>query len=201
MQTIISVIKIKILRDYLFILAGTIFYSVAVSLILEPSHLTAGGVTGVSLIIHSITGIKTGLIFLLLNIPLVISGFKIFGKGFVLKTAVSVVLVSFFMGVLEPLGRKAESTVAAAIIGGSLLGVGIALVFSAGSTTGGIDIAVKIMNKRWKRLSVGFCFLVFDIAVIVGNTVVYNNTDALLSSLISVYLSSRIINICLRGEI
>ncbi len=187
--------------DYIFILLGTAVYSAAVALLLEPAEISPGGVTGVALILHSSLNIPTGISVILLNIPLVLLGLRSFGAGFILKTAYSVLLTSLFIDLFESLGSIFSlDIVISSVFGGVLLGLGLGMVMARGSTTGGVDIAVKLINKKHTKIPVGRLFLLIDSAVITVAALVYSNIETALYSIIAIFISSYVIDTLLNGQ-
>ncbi len=188
----------ELIFDYIFIALGTGIYSVAVALLLEPAEITPGGLTGIAVIFHDLFSLPTGLSLIILNLPLIVAGLKVFGGDFIIKTAVSVMLTSFYIEIFESLSHFFNfDIILASVFGGALLGLGLGIVMSRGATTGGVDIAVKLINKRFKSLAIGRLFLLFDSAVIILAAIVYANIETALYSIIAIFLSSQIIDMLL----
>ncbi len=189
------------LLDYLFITLGTAVYSAAVALLLEPAEISPGGVTGIALILHNTINIPTGISVLVLNIPLIFSGLRAFGSGFIIKTAYSVLLTSLFLDLFETIGDMFSfDIVLSSVFGGVLLGLGLGTVMARGSTTGGVDIAVKLINKRNTKIPVGRLFLTIDSAVIIAAALVYSNIETALYSVIAVFISSYVIDMVVNSN-
>lgn len=187
--------------DYILIAVGTAVYAAAVCFLLEPAQISPGGLTGVAVILHDTLELPTGVTVLVLNIPLIFLGLKVFGGGFIIKTAVSVFLTSLYIDLFEAFGGLfLLDKVISSVFGGILLGVGLGLVMSRGSTTGGIDIAVKLINKRYKRIPVGRLFLMIDSAVILSAAIVYSNIETALYSVVAVFISSHMVDMLLYGK-
>lgn len=187
--------------DYVTIMLGTAIYSAAVCFILEPAKVSPGGITGIAVILHDTLSVPTGVSVLLLNIPLIILGFMNFGSGFIIKTAISVFLTSLYLDAFEMMGRIFTfDMVISSIFGGILLGLGLGLVMLRGSTTGGVDIAVKLINKKNKKLPIGKLFLMIDSLVILTAALVYRNIETALYSVIAVFISSHIVDLVLYGK-
>lgn len=188
----------ELIFDYIFIALGTGIYSVAVALLLEPAEITPGGLTGIAVIFHDLFSLPTGLSLIILNLPLIVAGLMVFGGDFIIKTAVSVMLTSFYIEIFESLSHFFNfDIILASVFGGALLGLGLGIVMSRGATTGGVDIAVKLINKRFKSLAIGRLFLLFDSAVIILAAIVYANIETALYSIIAIFLSSQIIDMLL----
>ncbi len=188
----------EIIFDYILIALGTGIYSAAVAFLLQPSKITPGGLTGIAVIFHDAFGLPTGLSVLVLNIPLIVAGLKVFGGEFIIKTAVSVMLTSFYIEIFEPMSSLFSfDIILSALFGGALLGLGLGIVMSRGSTTGGIDIAVKLINRKFKNLAIGRLFLIIDSVVILLAAVIYANIETALYSVIAIFLSSQVIDMFL----
>jgi uncharacterized membrane-anchored protein YitT (DUF2179 family) len=118
---------------------------------------------------------------LALNIPLFIMGLRYIGRKFIFRTLLSTVLLSVFIDVLEPYTRyfvehylvileKSPSVpdiLLYSIFGGFLMGLGLGLVFKYGATTGGTDLAARIINHFIPNLTMGQLILLVDTSVII----------------------------------
>lgn len=194
--------KIKeLVFDYIIIAIGSCIFSAAVCFFLEPSEITPGGLTGVAVVLHDTLNMPTGVTVLILNIPLVLLGFRAFGGGFIIKTAFSVFLTSVFLDIFESLPNPFSfDTIIASIFGGILLGLGLGLVMLRGSTTGGVDIAVKLLGTKYKKIPMGRFFLIIDSAVILFAALVYANIETALYSVIAIFLSSQAVDLLIYGK-
>lgn len=191
----------EMIFDYIIITVGSVIFSAAVTFLLDPSEITPGGLTGISVILHDTLNFPTGITLFVFNIPLVLLGFGVFGISFILKTSYSVLLTSLFLDVFEKLPNPFDlDLIISAVFGGILLGVGLGLVMLRGSTTGGIDIAVKLLGVRFKKIPMGRFFLILDSAVILLAVVVYSNIETALYSIIAIFMSSHVIDLLLYGK-
>lgn len=191
----------ELIFDYVIITIGSAIFSAAVNFLLEPAEITPGGLTGISVILHDTLNFQTGITLFILNIPLVLLGFGVFGMGFILKTAYSVFLTSLFLDVFGKLSNPFSfDMIISSVFGGVLLGLGLGLVMLRGSTTGGIDIAVKLLGVRFKKIPMGRFFLLLDSAVIFLAVLVYSNIETGLYSIIAIFLSSHVVDLLLYGK-
>lgn len=194
--------KIKeVCIDLLFFVCGCAAYAAAAQWLLYPARVSPGGVTGIAAVLFYLTELPMGLSVLVLNIPLLIAGFRGFGGGFIFKTAVSVLFVSFFLELAEtfPISLTTDP-ILSSVFGGLLSGVGLSLVMLRGATTGGADIAVKLINKRRKNLSVGRLFFYIDGFVIALSAVVYRNVETALYSVVAIFVSAKVMDALLYGN-
>ena len=164
------------LKEYLLMAVGMSLYSFGWICCIIPVKAAGGGATGLSLLIyHAIGGaISIGTLVLIVNaILLFIAGF-IVGWKFGIKTIFCILVMSVVMhflqvwfttpdgfiaqiitslqGVSLPDGTLVDpfnlgNRLLSAILGGICLGIGIAMCFQQGGSTGGSDIVAMIVNK------------------------------------------------------
>ena len=91
------------------------------------------------------------------------------------------------------------NTLLACLYGGLLTGAGLALVFMRGATTGGTDIIAKLVNKKFKFLSIGRVILILDFFIITASAIVFKSIESALYAIIMIFASSRIIDSTLYG--
>ena len=147
------------MKKYITITIGTFLYSAGISLLLDPNNLAPGGVSGISIILNKLTPVTTGTWILLINIPLLIIGWIRLGSKMMLGTVYATVLSSFFTNLLTLLTPLTDDILVAALLGSLCTGTGIGLVFRAGATTGGMDIVVKLLRRKFPYLKSGSIFL------------------------------------------
>ena len=134
---------------------------------LIPNEITAGGVTGLSTILNYAFGLPISLTYLVLNAVLLIAGTLIMGKGFGFKTIFCVLVSSLYFEIFPhiPWVSDIDDNLINSIIGGAMSACGIAIVFSQGGSTGGIDIIALVINK-YKEVSPGKVFMIADLLII-----------------------------------
>ncbi|MBR2352695.1 MAG: YitT family protein [Alistipes sp.] len=153
---------LTVIKEYLFMTVGMLVYSFGWICCILPSDCAGGGATGLSLLIYHITGgvVSVGvMVFIINTILLIIAGF-IVGWRFGIKTIYCVVVMSIAMWALQrgftlPDGSvmdlfQLDNRLLSAILGGLFAGVGVAICFQQGGSTGGSDIVVMIVNKFYK---------------------------------------------------
>lgn len=191
---------VAFIKDILIIALGSFIYASAVSMLISANRLSAGGFTGISTLANHLWGIPSGAVLLILNIPVIIAGFIKLGARFIAKTALATVLVSLSLEITDTLlPRFATDKILAGVFGGILMGVGLSLVLLRGATTGGVDIIAKLINKRFRHLTVGRLLLIMDAAVIALAALVYRDIESALYSVISLYASASVMDTVLYG--
>lgn len=189
------------LLDYAGIFAGVAITALALDWFLIPNLIAAGGASGLATVIHHLTNLPVGLLMVLINIPLFLASVRAFGSHFGAKTifgtAALSILIDLFAGVLP--GPLTRDPLLASLYGGVLSGIGIGLTFRFNGTTGGTDIAARLL-KKFFSLSIGRALLFIDMAVIILAGLVFRQPDLALYALITVFVSSKAIDLILEGE-
>ena len=190
----------KFLTDTTVYFTGSFIYSIAVTSLISANQISPGGFTGITTLLNYLFSLPTGITLFILNIPVLILGFIKFGGFFIIKTSIATVIVSFTLTITDFVMPKFKiDTVLAAVFGGLLMGFGLSLILLRGATTGGVDIIAKLINKRFKHLTVGRIILIIDAVVIALATLVYKNIESALYSVVSLYTSSTIMDKMLYG--
>lgn len=190
----------QLATDMLWYLLGSAIYSVAVTVFISANEISPGGLTGIAELIRYSTGIPAGITLMALNLPILILGLIKFGGVFIIKTFIATAFVSFTLTLSELVVPAAQvDRILASVFGGVLMGLGLSLVMHHGATTGGVDIVAKLVNRRVPHFTVGKLILMFDGLVILLATVVYRNVESALYSVVSLYVSSRLMDTVLYG--
>lgn len=189
----------KTVWSYLGITLGALLTALGLVLFLIPNKIAAGGVSGLATVIYYVFHFKVGITMLFLNVPLFLSGIKQHGIRFGLKSLYGTVALSVFIDAITPYVKvPTHDLLLASIYGGVLGGLGLGLVFRFGGTTGGTDLAARLIHK-YIRLSIGQSLLLIDAAVIALAAVVFSVELGLYAFLV-VFLTSKVIDLVQEGE-
>ncbi len=195
-----DVMKQKV-KNWVMMTTGAVVYSMAIALFIDPNALAPGGVTGISIILSRVIEVETGTLILLINIPILLLGTWKFGWKFILSTI-------YCIGIISPLtnffhshyGAVTEDLFLAAIAGGSLMALGMGMVFKAKATTGGIDIIVKILRLKMPHLKTSNLFLLMDAVVVACSAFVFRDIDRALYAGVTVMVTSFVMDMVLYGK-
>ncbi len=179
---------------------GCIIYSAAVNVLISPNGISPGGFTGLSTLIHYVFNFNTGLILLIINIPVIIIGYLRLGGLFIAKTFFVTLILSFTIDITETLlPEMITDKLLASLFGGIFMGIGISIVLYYGASTGGVDIIAKLINENHPHITVGRVILFSDLIIISLAAIVYKNPESAMYSVISLYASSKITDVILYG--
>ena len=188
---------IKLGKDYLFMTLGCFIYAFAVNYFYVSNHLAEGGVTGIALIIYYLFKTPVGITYFVVNIPLLILGWKMLGKDFIIKTLYGTVMMSVALGLTEGMNGATSDTILASLYGGFLGGIGLGLIFLCGGSTGGTDIVARIMSK-YRGIPVGKAMLILDVIVLSAVAFLFGK-EVLMYTLIAAVVLTKTIDFVQEG--
>jgi uncharacterized membrane-anchored protein YitT (DUF2179 family) len=187
----------QILRDTFLLLSGSILCAIAINGILIPHNFVAGGITGISLIIHKfIPSVDLGLIYLILNVPLFSLAWMAVGRRFFFFSmlgALSLTLALLFVHITINLEDKMLNALLAAMI----LGAGTGLCLRSSGSQGGMDILSVMLLQRF---SIGFgnTFLAVN-AIVLTMISLFYSIEGVLYTLIILFVSVKVMNSVVTG--
>jgi uncharacterized membrane-anchored protein YitT (DUF2179 family) len=191
----------KLVRDYAFILAGSLVQALAMRLFLVPGLLVSGGISGASQLINHYTNWPIGLMVFIGNAPLFILGWRYLGgRRFAFRTAFAIVTFSVMTDTLAffiPPAGMTKDLVLNSLYGGLLLGLGLGLVYRGQGTSGGSDILGRILNHRL-GVSISQAYLITDTLVVLLAGFVFDWEHALYG-LVMIYVSGLAAEVIVEG--
>ena len=190
--------------DYILILMGTGLMGVAIQSIFDPTGLVVGGFTGIAIVVKEITagllpvGIPLWLTNLALNIPVFLVAFKIKGKGFIGRTAIATVLLSFWLYILPDWNIPQGDYMLASIYGGVISGIGIGFVLLAKATTGGSDMVAALIQHKLRHYTVVQIMVIIDGAIVVFGMIAFGIKPGLYA-VVAIFISSKVSDTLMEG--
>ena len=152
------------IKEYLLTTLGIALTAIALEYFFFPCDIAAGGVSGIGLVINKLLGLDTSMVVLVLNIVLFILAFVVLGKSFGGKSIYATIMLSVFMWIIEKFftpGVLTENMFLASFFGSIILGMGAAIVFHQGASTGGTSIIAAIISK-FTPIGIGISVLLTD---------------------------------------
>ena len=194
--------SLKWLIDLPLIILGSVIYSAGINCFTAPNDIAPGGVSGLATVISYLTNhaVSIGLVFGIINIPLIIAGFIRLGKALMARTVLAVAVTTVctdFLSGLFPV--YVVDRIIAAVFGGVLMGAGLGIVYNRDGTTGGTDIINKIIQKAKPHLSLGFIMMITDAVVVLVSIIAFGNLESGLYAIIAIFVSSRLMDYILYG--
>ena len=189
------------LRDVSLLLIGSLIYGIGIYMFVVPANIAPGGASGIALMVNFVTGLPVETLTLVLNVPLLILAWFYLSKKFAVSTAITTAVCSFVLDFVVPLFIPvyAGDRLLCSLYGGVLVGAGMALIFIAGSTTGGTDILGYILQKKRPHMSIGRALMIVDGIILAASIFVFGNIEAALFGLISLYVQTKVIDAIIYG--
>ena len=185
----------RLLADQAYNLAAGFLYAAGICYFARGASFAPGGISGLALIANHLFRSPIGLTSLLLNLPLIVWSLKTVGKRFLLRTARSVLICTLILDWIAPLiptfrGQKGLS----ALLSGLFLGVGMAIFYQNGSSSGGTDLLCVAVHARFPKISLGSVTLVTDLLVIAAGWAVYGGTASLLCGILVTAVNAAVVD-------
>lgn len=189
--------------DIVLIFIGSVVYSAGIHCFSAPNNIAPGGVAGISTLINSATGKDIiGLLYGIINIPLIIIGLIFLGRKMMIKTLISVAIVTFSTDYglsLLPVYKDGDPLLAA-IFAGVLFGIGLGIIYLREGTSGGTDIINKLINKKYPHISIGAAMLSTDAVIICSSMFVFGTIEAGLYAIVAIFIGSKVMDMILYGS-
>jgi len=177
------------------ILLGCTMFALGFDLFLVPHGLNSGGISGLSMVVVKVLGFGTvGTVTALINLPLfAIAGLKI-GKKFFLESLIGMVFLSIAIDLCALIPAPQTEPLIGTIYGGVLCGIGLGTVFSNGASTGGSDIVVRLLKKRYRNVPIGIINICFDFTVAVLTGLAFQNITVTLYSGVAIFITGQVVD-------
>ena len=180
------------LKDIALISAGAFIYAFGLNYFFVANKLADGGIAGISVILHYLFNFNISTTYLVLNVPLVIMGYKLIGGKFIIKTFYGTAMTSLAFRVFQNYLGPMDDKLIASIFGGLIIGIGLGTIFVGGGSSGGADILVKILNKYFD-IPVGKAFLALDSFVLSALGILFGR-DIFMYTLVGLFISTKAID-------
>lgn len=176
-------------------IVGCAAFGLGFSFFLEPNNLNSGGISGLAMVIQHILGFgSVGTIVAIINLPLfALAGMKV-GKKFFWGSLLGMVLLSTFIDLFAMLPKPETESLVGALYGGVICGFGGGLVFSSGFSTGGSDIVVRLVKKKWQYIPLGIITTCFDLCIAILTAVVFGNINQALYCGVAIFVTGRVVD-------
>ena len=183
------------------ILLGAVIFAVGIQWFYHPASLLSGGVTGIAMIINYMIGTPVGIMMIALNIPLFIIALRRYGWRFMAGSLFGMICGSVAIDLLSiyPVTITTQPFLAS-IYGGIITGLGLGIVYTTGSTTGGTDVVAKIIREKFPYVNFGTMILVLDAIIIATYALMFRKYENAMYTVIAVYIETRVIDMVLYGS-
>lgn len=178
------------------ILMGVGLASFGLKGFLLPNHFIDGGITGISLLTHQLTGIPVSIWIIVFNVPFIFMGAKQINKSFAIKTSIAIIALAAVIYFID-FPVITDDKLLISIFGGFFLGSGVGLAIRGGCVIDGTEILAVYINRK-SILSMGDIILLINVLIFIVAAFILNIETALYSIL--TYLSaSKTVDFIIQG--
>ncbi|MFC5529147.1 YitT family protein [Cohnella yongneupensis] len=161
--------------------------------LLIPEELLSSGASGVAMIIGYVSGWDIGWLYFALNLPILLWGYRVLGRRFVVLSMVAVVSTTLLMQIIPEIEITNGDRLLGSVFGGVLVGFGSAISLRYGGSSGGFDIVASIVS-RYRDVPIGLLVIVLNMFVVTALGFLIDDWNAALYSMLSIYLTGRIVD-------
>lgn len=195
------------LRDYSVMAVGIALYTIGYACFMLPYEITSGGMGGVAAVIFYATGFPAQYGYFLINLVLLSVALWIMGWRYTARTLVANAIISFAIGICQEFITQPDGTLAkavgdqtfmACVLAGCFEGVGLALVFQSGGSTGGTDIVASCINK-YRDIQLGRIMIFLDLIIVGCGYFVFHDVEKMLVGYVVMFISMTVLDYVLNS--
>lgn len=180
---------------------GGLLIAIGVYNFAVASDFPVAGVSGIAILFYHFFKIPIGIMTIILNVPIALGCYRLLGKEFFWKSLKTMLISNIIMDSVAPLLPVYRGDmILASICMGIFAGMGYALVYIRGTSTGGADFIFMAVRKWKPYLSLGRIIITFDFVVIIlGGILRRGNIDGIIYGLIGSYILSVVVDKAMYG--
>ncbi|MFS0788266.1 YitT family protein [Shouchella sp. 1P09AA] len=168
------------MKNTIFIVVGTLLTALSITFIGMPNNIADGGLTGIALLFYHGFGASPAIVNIVGFLFILLISYKYLEKMILIKSAMTILLMSVFIYLTEGFGTALSEPVVAAVFYGFIKGLGFALILQAGSSIGGVSTIALVLHKkfRWNVVMVTF---ILDFLVVASSVFVIGTQNTLIT--------------------
>ncbi|MBC2837926.1 YitT family protein [Robiginitalea sp. SC105] len=172
---------INAIKDTGYIVLGIASAAFGLEGFLLPNRFIDGGATGISLLISGITDIPLAILIVVVNIPFLIFGYRVVGRGFVVRAALAILGLAGCLALFE-FPEVTDDPLLVSVFGGFFLGAGIGLSIRGGGVLDGTEVLAIFLSKKL-RVKIGDVIILINLLIFVAAAYLLSFEVALYSML------------------
>ena len=200
---------IKTLKDIICIFLSSFIYAFTFNFFFETNNLAMGGFSGIGQIVHHFcTFLTPGIVVFFLNLPLLIICIKKQGWLALAATVFAITVTAFMIDGMNAVVAyagwsypKMDQPLLASIFGGIICGISQGFMMLRNATTGGTELAARLLKYVYRNISIGKICLIIDVTVVCLYAVAYRQMNAALYGIIAMYISSIAMDMVVYGSV
>lgn len=192
----LKILFLRYIKDFFLVAIGIFSAAFGFKGFLLTNHFIDGGATGISLLTSALTGIPLYILVILVNLPFILLGYKVLGKGFAIKTAIAITGLALVLAFVK-FPNVTNDNLLVAVFGGFFLGVGIGLSVRGGAVIDGTEVLAIFLSRK---LGVTIGDVIIGINVIIFSVAAYFlSIEIALYSMITYLVASKSLDFIIEG--
>ena len=185
------------LGSFILLTIGVVLAAVAIEAFLVPNLILDGGITGISIMLSTISKLPISIFIIIINIPFLVIGYKNLGKNFLFRAIYSMFAFSVLLTLFHNIPEMTDDVLLASVFGGILLGAGAGLVVRFGGCLDGTESLAIVISKK-TSLSVGQVVLICNLFIYTIAGFIFG-MDRALYSLLTYFITFKVIDFVSEG--
>lgn len=182
-----------------FMLVGCVIFALGLNLFVVPCNLVLGGTTGGAVVVNKLFGIPVGTASIMINIPIMLIGWKILGWRFIARTAVTSMVLGAMIDTLAWVQFPKVDPILSALYGGILIGIAIGIFYQYNWSSGGSEILARAWCKATGKGTMGQAMAIVDGIVVIGGNMLLGEPANMLLALVTIFVCSKATDIIIAG--
>lgn len=175
--------------DIAYELAGGALIAAAMYNFALHSRFPMTGFSGIAMILYRLFGLPIGMTTIVLNIPVAVLCYKLIGRGFLLKSLRCMITSSVMIDWIAPLFPVYEGDrMISALVTGTLGGIGYAMIYLRGSSTGGSDFLIMAAKRIKPHIKLGTIAFLSDVGIVFAGGIIFRDMDGIVYGMIINFL-------------
>lgn len=185
------------LGSFILLTIGVVLAAIAIEAFLVPNLILDGGITGISIMLSTISKLPISIFIIIINIPFLVIGYKNLGKNFLFRAIYSMIAFSVLLTLFHNIPEMTDDVLLASVFGGILLGAGAGLVVRFGGCLDGTESLAIVISKK-TSLSVGQVVLICNLFIYTVAGFIFG-MDRALYSLLTYFITFKVIDFVSEG--
>ena len=184
------------LKQYGIITFGCALYAFGFCWCCVPGHMTLGGLTGIAQIINAFfPDFPVGIMTLMMNMPLFVLGLKLLGRNVLFSSLYAMAVSSLMIDGINAIHSfQPLDPVLACVYGGIICGLAFGVMLQQGATTGGTELAARLVKLKVQQLPVGKLCLAIDVVIIIAYSLTFGQLTQALYGIAMTYICTTMID-------
>ena len=180
----------KNIKSIIMLFVGSFLAAVGMSNFYLESKIIPGGAGGLCTLFYHLFSIPTGVSLFALSLLFLLTGIKVLGKNFAVRSIIGTLVLSVDMQIMTTFGAVTDDALICAVFGAIFYGVGSGLVFAGGYNTGGTDILGRIVQHKFPYVSIGKLLMIINGAIILISARIFDDINLLLYGVLAMIISN-----------